>query len=201
MGWGKVVRCLLVLATLVVGSQGFAQTRYTCKLSDGRSYASDRPCATDGLVYYGPQTERSTQSSYQSSHQSSYGSRSNEAPACLKYMSARCSSMHDAIRTSSARGVRAETVAEARKNYQEECAADESQASSRLSKERGEKYQAKEEARHAEELNQQQSATKDQQCGESKRILMLKRARMDLTEGEKGDLKRFEDNYKARCGG
>jgi hypothetical protein len=197
MGWGKVMRCLLVLAMGVVGNPGFTQTRYTCKLSDGRSYASDRPCANDGLVYYGPQSDRASQSSYQSN----YGSRTNEAPDYLKYMSAKCSSMHDAIRTSSARGVRAETVAEARKNYQEECAADESQASSRLSKERGEKNKAKEEGRLAEERSKQQSATQSQQCGESKRILMVKRARTDLTEGEKGDLKRFEDNYKARCGG
>jgi hypothetical protein len=197
MGWGKIAHCLLVFAMAVISSQGFAQTRYNCKLSDGRFYSSDRPCANEGLIYYGPQADRSSQSSYQGN----YGSRTSEAPEYLKYMSPKCSSMHDAIRTSGARGVRAETAAEARKNYQEECAADESQASSRLSKERGEKYQAKEEAKRAEERNQQQSAAKDQQCGESKRILMVKRARTDLTDGEKGDLKRFEDNYKARCGG
>ncbi len=193
MGWGKVMRCLLAVAMVAVCSQGFAQTRYNCRLNDGRVYNSERPCVKEGLIYYGPQAERPSQPTYVS--------RSGEAPDYLQYMSPKCSSMHDAIRTSAARGVPQETVSEARRNYREECAADERQASSRLSKELGEKSQAKEEAKRAEERNQQRSAAQEQQCGESKRILGTKRARTDLTEGEKGDLKRFEDNYKARCGG
>jgi hypothetical protein len=39
----------------------------------------------------------------------------------------------------------------------------------------------------------------EQQCGESKRILVTKKARTDLNDGEKADLQRFEVNYRARC--
>ncbi len=41
---------------------------------------------------------------------------------------------------------------------------------------------------------------REQQCGESKRILYTKRARTDLTEGGKSELRRFEENYRSRCG-
>ena len=40
---------------------------------------------------------------------------------------------------------------------------------------------------------------REQQCAESRRILLAKRARTDLSQGEKDDLARFETNYRARC--
>ena len=46
---------------------------------------------------------------------------------------------------------------------------------------------------------QERASIRAQQCGESKRILFSKRARTDLTDGEKAELKRFEENYLARC--
>src|SRR4051812_7834279 len=64
-----------------------------------------------------------------------------EAPEYLTYMSARCSALHDAVRTASARGLDYKTQGEMRRNYQRECAEDESEARSKWSRERGEKKQ------------------------------------------------------------
>ncbi|MDQ6880790.1 MAG: hypothetical protein M3150_01695 [Pseudomonadota bacterium] len=44
------------------------------------------------------------------------------------------------------------------------------------------------------------AALRQEQCGESKRILVTKRARTDLNEGEKAELKRFEENFRSRRG-
>ena len=56
------------------------------------------------------------------------------------------------------------------------------------------------EAATAEKQERDRASMREQQCGESKRILLSKRARTDLTEGEKAELRRFEDNYRSRCG-
>jgi hypothetical protein len=53
--------------------------------------------------------------------------------------------------------------------------------------------------RQAEAKAMERTRLQEQQCGESKRILAVKRARTDLSAGEKADLQRFEENYKARC--
>jgi hypothetical protein len=47
-------------------------------------------------------------------------------------------------------------------------------------------------------LTKQQQQIKEQQCGESKRIIFSKRKRNDLTAGEQQDLQRFIHNYKER---
>lgn len=87
-----------------------------------------------------------------------------------------------------------------RKDYHAECAEDESEARGRLSEELRDKSNQKREARLSEARERDRSALHQEQCGESKRILVTKRARTDLTEGEKAELQRFEVNYKSRCG-
>jgi hypothetical protein len=183
---------MLFLAIFISG-EIYAQTRYNCRLPDGRAYTSDKACANQGMVYYGPQPDRNTQPSYIP--------KVGEAPEYLKYMSPKCSSMHDAIRTSAVRGVKYEVTAETSKNYQRECSEDEQQARSRYSQDRGDKQKVKQDIKREQELNVSNTKINEQQCGESKRILYAKRARTDLNDGEKNDLKRFEENYKARCGG
>ena len=49
-------------------------------------------------------------------------------------------------------------------------------------------------------MNQKLTQIERQQCDESKRIIFVKEKRPDLTDGEKADLQRFEENAKARCG-
>jgi len=80
--------------------------RYTCT-SNGRTYASSHPCPSSGMVYYGPATT-TTQSS------ESRVAKIDQAPDTLKYLSPRCASLNDAIRTAPARGLKYETISEMR---------------------------------------------------------------------------------------
>ncbi|MBK9235973.1 MAG: hypothetical protein IPO19_07875 [Rhodoferax sp.] len=86
-----------------------------------------------------------------------------------------------------------------RKEYREQCSEEESEARSKMSRERREDKQQRAGADKAEQRSRERTAIQQQQCGESKRILFTKRARTDLTDGEKADLQRFEDNYRSRC--
>lgn len=115
-------------------------------------------------------------------------------------MSPRCSSLNDALRTAAARGLNPETVSKMRRDYQIDCAEDESDARRRLSEEMRDKSNQKRDARLNETRERERTALQQEQCGESKRILVTKRARTNLTEGEKAELQRFEVNYRSRCG-
>jgi hypothetical protein len=164
--------------------------RYTCT-SNGRTYASSHPCPTSGMVYYGP----ATTSGYEAPIP-----KVGQAPDTLKYLSPRCASLNDAIRTAPARGLKHEVINEMHREYRQQCADNESEASARMSRERRENKQQLTEATKADQLDKERTAIREQQCGESKRILVTKRARTDLTAGEKADLQRFEENYRSRCG-
>lgn len=195
---------LLVSLTLM-GLVAQAQVRYTCRFGGGY-YQSAQPCpggsdnstgnntsnGSVGLVYRAPVTPPSRYETAQA--------RIAEAPATLRYLSPRCASLSDAIRTAPARGLKYDTINELHREYRRECAEDENEAQQRLSQERREQSQQQREAKAASQAEQERAKIKAQQCGESKRILLTKRARTDLTEGEKADLKRFEENYLARCG-
>ena len=122
-----------------------------------------------------------------------------EAPAWLQYTSPRCASLHDSIRTGPARGLSPQTQAAARKEYDRECREEESQAMQQLARLQQDKRAQKVAEQKAQVASVERTKQQEQQCGEAKRILKMKKARTDLTDGEKADLKRFEDNYIARC--
>ena len=208
----KKTACLLFIGALMGATAAQAQARYTCRTANGGAYISDRPCSNstnygssasstsrnansgkDGIVYYGPEAEKPR---YEAPIP-----RIGEAPAHVKYMSPRCSSLNDALRTAHARGLTSDTISTMRRDYQRECAENEGEAHARLSQERGEKVQQKRAEQAMDKQEKERAALREQQCGESKRILVTKRARTDLTEGEKAELKRFEENYRARCAG
>ena len=194
-GWARSAATLarlgacFALLALAAGSAS-AQTRYTCRQANGSSFVSDRPCPA-GIVYYGPVEQRSVPT---------YVPKMGEAPEYLKYMSPRCSAMNDAIRTAPVRGVTGDAANELRRNYSRECMVDESEARSQLSADYASQHLAKREEKAAGAARAQQSQMAQQQCDESKRILYTKKKRIDLSDGEKADLQRFEDNYHARCG-
>ena len=191
------------------------QARYQCRMPNGASYMSDRPCPFTGS----PSSAGSTSSGFSGSSSSTgrappvyYGPTEQpqryqppppsvgEAPDYITYMSTECSGLHDALRTAAARGLTSPTIAEMRKNYQRQCSENEAEARSRFSRERGEKRQVARTEQDANHRAQERTKLQEQQCGESKRILVTKKARTDLNEGEKADLQRFEANYRARCG-
>lgn len=180
----------LALSVLSISAGVSAQTRYTCN-SNGRTYQSTQPCPGGGLVYYGP---TNNQLQYEAPMP-----KIGQAPANLKYLSPRCAALNDAIRTGPARGLKHDTLNQMRQEYSSECAEDDSEASNRVSQDRSQQRQQTHAAKAAETLDKERAKLHEQQCGESKRILFTKRARTDLNEGEKAELRRFEENYRNRC--
>ncbi|RYG13096.1 MAG: hypothetical protein EON92_06520 [Burkholderiales bacterium] len=176
-----------------------AQFRYTCTIN-GRTVNSSSPCpSTTAPTYYGPPPAERSSSSYNNSY-TPPTPRIAEAPPQMKYLSARCSSLNDALRTAPARGLKHDTIATMRKSYEEECREEEQEARERLHNDKYAKVKQRKEEEIENRKTQERTALQQQQCGESKRILNSKRARTDLTDGEKADLARFEENYKSRCG-
>jgi hypothetical protein len=183
--------CILLLLGIQTSNPAFGQSRYVCRQSNGSTIVSDRPCGdTAPFVAYGP------------THQNpnfSYVPKSGDAPDHLKYLSPRCSSMNDAIRTASSRGLTSQTISELQKNYQKECGDDERQAYRQLGEDRRDSQSAKDENQRQANAAKQHSALMQQQCDESKRIIHTKSARTDLNDGERAELARFKENYQARC--
>ena len=181
-----------VLALMALqASAAWAQTTYLCHSRNGTPYQSSRPCPPS-VTYYGP---TATQQQYQAPTP-----RIGEAPDALKYMTPRCASLNDAIRTARARGLNHDTISQMRRDYGRECGDSDREAHSKMSEDRRDQMQQRKEAANAEKQERDRASIREQQCGESKRILVTKRARTDLTEGEKAELRRFEENYRSRCG-
>lgn len=179
-----------------------AQAPYSCKNSSGRYMPSYSPCssgAANGMVYY-PPVESSSSSYNQPQRYERPLPRAQDAEPFVQYMGPMCAGLSDNIRTAASRGISYERINDMRREYNNKCQEEEQDARERVYKAKGEKRLEKLEAMKSEKLDQDRANIKAQQCGESKRILTNKKARTDLTDGEKMDLQRFEDNYRARCG-
>jgi hypothetical protein len=183
--------------------QAQAQTRYSCKDASGRYVQQHTPCNGNpgGMVQYGaeePKTNTSSNSGFQ---------RPAERPAdpapFVRYLSARCASLNDALRTAASRRIPYDKIYDMRRDYTGACQEEEAEARDQANQAMREKRQEQllEKRVVAAEARQEQdrSTTKVLQCAESKRILANKKARTDLTDGEKADLARFESNVQARC--
>nr|WP_295768700.1 hypothetical protein [Rhodoferax sp.] len=181
----------LTAVMFVAAPAAQAQSRYACTVN-GRTVISTQPCPGSGIVYYGPTAAKPA---YEPPLPPS-----RPAPAVLKYLNPRCASLNDALRTAGTRGLKYDTINQMQREYNELCSESESEAYSQIAQERKDNKKKLAESKEAEKLDQERAAIQQQQCGESKRILYNKRARKDLTEGEKADLQRFEDNYHNRCG-
>ena len=202
--FGVKLSLALTVGVCVLSTTSLQAQQYSCKNSSGRYVPSYSPCAGPsggGLVYYPPVDPSSgSGASYnQSQRFQQQLPRAQDPEAYVQYMSARCAGMNDALRTASSRGISYEKINAMRRDYSKSCQEDESDAREQMSKAYGEKRQEKLDAKKSEKLSEERAALKIQQCGESKRILVTKKARGDLNDGEKAELQRFEDNYRARC--
>ena len=194
---GLALACLYGTA----GSEAAAQTRYTCRDDSGNNYLSFRACP-QGMkttsVSAGP-----TASESRSERSPSRPAPSSPAPDHQQYMSERCRTLSDTLRSAYSRNIKADVQDGMRREYERDCRDQESEASSRFYREKREARQQQRdderEAALAAQASQADEARRGQQCAESRRILTLKKARTDLSEGERSDLKRFEDAYLARC--
>ncbi|MDY0105397.1 MAG: hypothetical protein RBS27_01885 [Giesbergeria sp.] len=201
------MKLVLVLSVAVAGVLGVssvgAQTRYHCRDGNGNSFVLSRPCPADA---------RTTAAVAQPvpSYQSSYARNAPtavrvapEAPAHHQYMSERCRSLDDNIRSAYSRRIAADVVAGMRREYERDCREQERDAYSQSASERRSRDKERREAEQSAQLTAQVAREQEervlQQCAESRRILATKKARTDLTAGERNDLRRFEENFIARC--
>lgn len=205
--WGAVVCGLLWLGG-VASAQ--AQTRYHCRDEGGNTYVLSRPCpqgmrTTAAAAGPAPSYSSSSSSSWRSgsSHSSSSLRLPPETPDYHQYLSARCRALDDRLRGST-RNLRPDVAEGLRREYQRDCRQEEQAARSRLSDERRSHDKQRREDEKAAQLaaraSQEQQQRHAEQCAESRRILTAKRARTDLTDGEKNDLQRFENAFLERCG-
>ena len=184
------MRAMICLgAGLLLAGAASAQSTFQCRTPGGSLYFSDRPCT--GQLVFGGRNETPAPAPRHASV--------GEAPKYLQHMTPRCASLHDALRTASARGLKSETMNTMRRDYQAECGEDEREAQSQYSRDQGIERQQKNAERQSQLVARSHARVQEQQCEESKRILLAKRNRPDLNEGERAELKRFEENYRARC--
>lgn len=191
----------LLVATLccVASAPSWAQTRYVCRDAAGNSFTMSRPCpsgTTTSVAAAGPVSPPPAWR-YEPPVRSV-----PEGPAYQRYMSARCRSLSDTLRGGSS-GIQPDAYAGMRREYLRDCRDEESDASSRYSREQSEarkqRQDQEQQLRVAAQTSREEATRHAEQCRESRRILTAKRARTDLTEGERKDLKRFEDAYETRC--
>lgn len=196
---------LMVVVCSALWTSGVAaQTRYHCRDANGNSFVLSRPCPSDArttAAVAGPVP--AYQSSYSRNSPTTTVRVQPEAPSHHQFMSARCRSLDDNIRSAYSRSIAADVVAGMRREYQRDCSEQERDAYSQISSERRsrdkERREEEKSAQLEEQASREQEARFKQQCAESRRILDAKRARTDLTEGERNDLRRFEENFLARC--
>jgi hypothetical protein len=174
-------------------STGFLQAQtYNCRDNTGRVYQSPRPCGEQGIIYYGP-TDRGN------NFNQTFIPKVAQAPEHIIYMSPRCASLHDAIRTAPVRGIKSAEQSDMYKEYSRDCGEEESKARRKLSEISSDKRNEEISAERAKNQEVNRSKLSAEMCGELKRVIKNKKLRTDLTPGEQGDLARSEQNYKERC--
>lgn len=198
-----VFAVMLVLLGGLGASSAGAQTRYHCRDANGNNYSLTRPClagSTTRTVEAGP---AQPSYSYSQPSRSTVVRTAPYVPDHYSYMSGRCRALDENIRNAYSRKIAPDVVQGMRNEYRRDCAQEERDASDRFYQERraGDRQRREEErsAQMAAQSAREMDARQAQQCAESQRILNNKRARTDLTEGERADLKRFEEAFLARC--
>ena len=202
----KIAMSLALAGVGAAGVHAQGTATYNCFTKEGGSYTSSRACpkgTTAGPVYYGPAAERQTSYSSGSNVGSSYKSSTAPEADHVKYLSSQCRSLYDGIRNADTNGAKYDVKSRLQSDYSRQCSDEESDARSKISKER---YDSKKERQDSAKLQQKQAdgdksrtAAHYERCAESRRILNTKKARTDLNDGEKAELRRFEENYINRC--
>lgn len=191
-------------ACWLVAAPTAAQTTYSCRDERGTTYTLSRPCPPGmktTVVSAGPVSRLRSESRSESSY--SPPAYTAPAPDYQRYMSARCRTLSDTQRSGYSSGIKSDVMAAMRREYERDCKEQESDASSRYYQEqrdaRKRRQEEERQAAQAEQVAQEHGARVAQQCAESRRVLATKKARTDLTEGERNDLRRFEEAFTARC--
>lgn len=197
------ISCVMLLA-LAVSPAAWAAGRHYCSNVRGEVVVSDTPCqssdpsTTDSAAKARPDLPRAESPLFNDPAQL--------RDQHVKYMSSRCRHLYESLmemRNSRWASVTWQQKQNADNNYRAECGEEELAARVRLSKEKWDGSKARfDESRaryEAERARDQADALSRDQCVESRRIILARRARTDMTPGELQDLARFEENIKRRC--
>lgn len=190
-----VGRCAAMFVLLgLAGESAWGQSLYRCQ-NGSSTYLSDRPCPGNQntrITVYGPARTAEPRTNYVQPL--------DKAPDHLRYLSADCAELNDAIRTAPARGVGRATQSELRDEYRRKCSEDEEAARKRLGEEQLKERDQRRADISSRQDQQARSAAAREQCNELLRILSEKRKRLDaMTPGERADHQRFETSYSERC--
>jgi len=187
---------LIVLLGLSGTARAAGPVEYHCN-GDGVSWTSTRPCpGTSRTELRGMGNSQQATPTYSGSTLPSVG----KAPDYLQYMSVECAQLNDALRTGPARGLREGPMAELRTDYQKRCTEDEASARAQLREAEQQQRDRRDDQQATAQAEKSRAVLSSEQCYEMLRILHGKRQRVaSMSDGEKADLQRFEDNYKARC--
>ena len=190
---------LTLLAGLGAPALAAGPVEYHCN-GDGVSWTSSKPC---------PGNSRGEMRSLGTGQPPLPQPAASEAPAAppigkapdyLPYMSVECAQLNDAIRTGPARGLKFGPMSELHADYQRRCTDDEAGARKQLLEAERQQRDRRADQQAVAEAEKSRAALTGEQCFEMLRILHGKRQRVgSMTDGEKSDLKRFEDNYQTRC--
>ncbi len=175
------------------------QTSYSCKSPQGTPYRSAVPCPSPKqppFIYYGPAQRPSTGNS-------NYIPRTEKPAEELAFMSPRCASMLEGIRTSSVRGVNAQTQTELRQEFDLVCRDDRNRARKAFQLQKEERNRQVQQTQQQEE-SQKIASQQDQQrllnqCAEMRRAIYRRKNQPNQSEGERQDLEMFEERFYQRC--
>lgn len=189
----------LFVIGLALPASVLAQTTYACKDTRGQSYRSLNPCPPapkPGIVHYGPQPTQPQR--YEPPVQ-----RIERAGEEMSYMSPKCATLQDGIRTAPNRGLSPATIRELRQTFERECGAERRDALRAARKDQREQEKLKEREQEMA-LQQKQRSQEDidryrQQCAEMRLSIHRRKQRPNPTEGELRDLALFEERYQTRC--
>jgi len=195
----RLLQARLAMLTLLTGWTASAlaagPTEYHCN-GDGVSWTSSRPCpgtARTELRGLGSGQQATT-------YQPSYVPPVEKAPDYLPYLSIECAQLNDAIRTGPSRGLKSGPMSELQADYRKRCSEDDYLARKQLREADKQQQDQRRDEQALAKADKSRAQISAEQCYEMLRILHGKRQRVaTMSDGEKADLQRFEDNYKNRC--
>ncbi|MCC7286035.1 MAG: DUF4124 domain-containing protein [Burkholderiaceae bacterium] len=168
---------------------------YRCN-ADGRVYYSERPCpgASTRLNAYGSRPI-STPTPY-SAPLPAAGKMQDH----VKYLSPACASIAEAIRTAPTRGVRSDTIAGLREEYQQKCQYEDLDARRQASQEKADQSREQLAQRDAVARDRRAVQLRADQCAAMRDVIGTKRAReAALNATEVAALRSLEQTYNERC--
>ena len=187
---------LPLLAVYILATTAAQGQTYRCSSSSG-TYFSDRPCASIGtptrLGAIGP--ARSVPDPY-----SPPLPGAPRAQEHVKYLSAECASINEAIRTGPSRGVRGNVLNSLQNEYRQKCELEDQDARKQVRDDERRQLQTKLAQRESAKAQRQQSEIRSAQCLGMRDVISLKRKREnELNDKEVSALRDLERSYNERC--